>query len=92
MIKKDAQLINIIVRAILVEDGKVVVVKWQKPDHTPPAEAGLLIGGRVEYGEELTEALVREVKEETGVDVKIEKLLYTHQQIYVSRRTGTENQ
>ena len=90
MIKKDSQLINVIVRAILIEDGKLVVVKWGKTASELPAETGILIGGRVEYGEELTEALVREVKEETGVDVRVEKLLYTHQQIYVSRRTGTE--
>ncbi|MEM9773294.1 MAG: NUDIX domain-containing protein [Chloroflexota bacterium] len=90
MIKKESQLINIIVRAILIEAGKLVVVKWEKPALELPSETGILIGGRVEYGEELTEALVREVKEETGVDVKVEKLLYTHQQVFVSRRTGTE--
>lgn len=89
MIKEDHQLINIIVRAILIEDGKLVVVKW-KTEREPSGEMGLLIGGRVEYGEEFSEALIREVKEETGIDVKIERLVYTHQQVFVSRRTGIE--
>lgn len=32
-----------------------------------------LIGGRVEDGESFDEALVREIKEETGVDIKLEE-------------------
>lgn len=90
MIKAENQMINIVVRAILIEDGKLVVVKWDEPRNDPPGKIGILVGGRVEYGEELSEALIREVKEETGVDVQIEKLVYTYQQIYVSRRSGME--
>ena len=33
-----------------------------------------LIGGRVEEGESFDEGLVREIKEETGVEIKLEKL------------------
>ncbi len=90
MIKSENQMVNIVVRAILIEDNKLVVVKWDEPEHQPTGQMGILIGGRVEYGEELSEALIREVKEETGIDVKIEKLVYTCQRIYVSRRTGKE--
>ena len=32
-------------------------------------------GGQVEIGENLIEALIREIKEETGIDVKVEKLI-----------------
>lgn len=33
-------------------------------------------GGKLEYGEELTEGLKREIKEETGLTVKVKKILY----------------
>jgi 8-oxo-dGTP diphosphatase len=33
-------------------------------------------GGRVEEGEDLIQALIREVKEETGLDVEVGKLVF----------------
>lgn len=40
-------------------------------------------GGQVEIGENLIDALIREIKEETGIDVEVNKL------ICVSSNTGT---
>ncbi|MEM7803217.1 MAG: NUDIX domain-containing protein, partial [Chloroflexota bacterium] len=80
MIKKDDQHINICVRAIIIEDGQVVVCRW-KNDAGP----SFSIGGRVEYGESLVQALLREVKEETGTNATIDKLLYMHENVYTTR-------
>ena len=60
------------VTGILVEDDKILLVK-QKIN---PSRTWSLPGGRVEAGEQLEEAVIREVLEETGVKTKVEKLLY----------------
>lgn len=33
-------------------------------------------GGKIEFGEELETALIREIKEDTGLDVNVERILY----------------
>jgi ADP-ribose pyrophosphatase YjhB (NUDIX family) len=52
------------VSAAIVRDGKVLVVQRARP---PAGGLFSLPGGVVEIGETLTEALVREVREETGL-------------------------
>jgi len=53
-------------------DGSVVLVKRLSP---PFRDFYAIPGGFVEYGETIEEAAVREAKEETGLDVKIERLV-----------------
>jgi len=53
-------------------DGSVVLVKRLSP---PFRDFYPIPGGFVEYGETIEEAAVREAKEETGLDVKIERLV-----------------
>ena len=65
------------VAALLLEDGKVVVVRHRsagKPYH-------LLPGGGVDYRETLEAALMREVLEETGFVVRIGDLLFVNDTI-----------
>ena len=59
------------VGAILVENRKVVLVKRR---FEPKAGDWSLPAGFIEFGESLKEALLREVKEETNLDIRVGKL------------------
>jgi 8-oxo-dGTP pyrophosphatase MutT (NUDIX family) len=60
------------VRAVILQDGKLVVSRERRRG----VEHVLLPGGRVQEGESVSEALVREVREETGLDVVPKRLVY----------------
>jgi ADP-ribose pyrophosphatase YjhB (NUDIX family) len=63
---------NVKVRAVLIEDGQLVVTEERRPLRRHYA----LPGGRVSRWETAEEALVREVAEETGLTVDVDRLLY----------------
>jgi len=42
-------------------------------------------GGHIELGETMQDSVVREVKEEVGLDVSVERLLLTQEAIYTSQ-------
>lgn len=65
-------LFQIRVTGILVRGESVLLVKQRVNE----MRAWSLPGGRVEAGERLDEAIVREFFEETGFRVKVQKLLY----------------
>jgi mutator protein MutT len=60
------------VGAIIVEQGRVLLVKR---GHPPLAGEWSIPGGLLEVGETLREAAVREVREETGLEVEARDLL-----------------
>ncbi len=53
--------------------GKIVLIRRRNPPH-----GWALPGGFVDYGERLEDAAVREVKEETGLDVTLSRQLHTY--------------
>jgi len=56
------------VGAVVVKDGKALIVKRA---HEPRKGEWSLPGGRVELGEALVDAVRREIKEETGLDIVV---------------------
>ena len=57
---------------LIVKNNKILLIKRAIP---PFIGYWVLPGGHVEYGERVEEALVRELKEELGIGVKIKKLI-----------------
>ncbi|KAB2386305.1 NUDIX domain-containing protein [Actinomadura montaniterrae] len=60
------------VTAVIVEDGRILLLDQD----TGTGRSWSLPGGKVEHGETLSAALVREVREETGLEVVPGRLLY----------------
>ena len=71
--QKEAPSINSIVAAasavVTLEDGRIVLHKRRDNDHWS------LLGGGMKYGESISDTIVREVKEECGLDCVINKLV-----------------
>lgn len=60
------------VTGILLQDGHLLLVRQR----VSATRAWSLPGGRVEAGETLAEAMAREMREETGLEVAVGDLLY----------------
>lgn len=61
------------VAGILVEDDSILLLEQHHDDIDRP---WVLPGGTVEEHETLEQAMIREMKEETGLDIVVEHLLY----------------
>lgn len=59
---------EVCVGAVIIDDDCLLLIRR---GHGPAAGEWSVPGGRVEFGELMVEALVREVKEETGLDVAV---------------------
>lgn len=64
-----------VVKAVVVCGQRMLMLRRTQSD---PIGGGVweVPGGKLEFGEHLSDALVREVREETGLHVQPEKLLY----------------
>ena len=61
---------------VFVKDGKMLVDKSRRFD------GHIFLGGHIEVGENSRDAIIREAKEEMGIDVEIDKLICISENIY----------
>ena len=76
-------LINLRVGAIIQKDGKILLVGNRLcPDYL------YSVGGRIKFGETAEEAIVREVLEETGARLKVDRLGFVHENYFYGDMPG----
>ena len=74
MMKKNNKQITIFV-GVLIHEGKVLLTKRDEPECPEAHLKWELAGGKCDFEEVPSDAIVREFKEETGRVVKVKKLL-----------------
>jgi len=70
----------IVVAALIEKDGRFLL---EREVIESGKEYWLIPGGKVEYGETLTEALEREIKEETNLDIEVKEFIDFQEAIHV---------
>jgi len=73
---------NYRVGAIIIDNGEILMVKnsSDSPFYT--------VGGRVQFGETVHEAILREAYEETQVHLEIDRLAYIHENFFTMDSSG----
>ena len=69
-------LVNIRVGAIIMKEGKLLMAGNDREDYY------YTVGGRIQFGETAEEAVVREVFEETGVHMDVDRLGFVHENFF----------
>lgn len=76
-IKMEEGILNIRVGAIIMKDGQFLMVENDRFDHM------YSVGDRIKFGETAEEAVVREVYEETGIKMEVNKLGFIHENFFL---------
>lgn len=87
MIKEQAA---IVVAVIKNQEGKILVAKRKEPDIPEADGKWEFVGGHIEFLETPEDAVIRETKEESGLDVVIKRLLPKIYQNHWISKQGTE--
>ncbi|MHA6529599.1 NUDIX hydrolase [Paenibacillus sp. BAC0078] len=72
---RNSKSIVVAVKGVIVHKGKILLVQRAAEDSVG-AGSWECPGGKIEFGEGLETALVREIREETGLTVEVGALLY----------------
>lgn len=75
MKKVDKPEFRTVVKALITNNGKILIGKKEERDGHPISGEWHILGGHLEKGEEFEEAVKREVKEETGLDVDVHQIV-----------------
>ena len=67
--------IVVAVKGLIINDSRVLIVKRANDDEIGGG-TWECVGGKIEFGEDLETALTREIKEEVGLTITVEKILY----------------
>ena len=78
----DCGKLNVRVAALIKKGTKVLLEKGNGSPYY------VLPGGRVKFGERAEDAVVREMKEELGVNVSVIRCLYVHQNFFTLKPDG----
>ena len=78
-------MLNVRVAGIIIKDGKVLMVKNLRSDYI------YSLGGRLKFGESAREGVVREVEEETGIRLEIDRLGFIHENFFVGSTPSKMN-
>ena len=76
-VKMEEGILNIRVGAIIMKDDRFLMVENDRFDHL------YSVGGRIKFGETAEEAVVREVFEETGRKMEIDRLGFIHENFFL---------
>ena len=75
-LKCDDGFINIRVGAIILKDNRFLMTGNKREDYL------YSVGGRIKFGETAKEAVIREVFEETGVKMEVDRLGFVHENCF----------
>ena len=73
--KKPQKQFFIVKSLIINKDGKILLVKRDRKWHKEAHEKWEFPGGKIDFGETPEEACIREAKEESGIDIKVDHLI-----------------
>ena len=76
-VKTEDGVLNIRVGAIIMKGDRFLMVENDIFDHM------YSVGGRIKFGETAREAVIREVYEETGVKMEIDRLGFIHENFFL---------
>lgn len=76
---------------LVVKEGKILLVKRHEPEVTDAHMKWEFPGGKADFGETPEEAIVRELREEAGVVVKVKRLLPHIQTVYWDYTWGIQH-
>ncbi|MFB6469133.1 NUDIX domain-containing protein [Cytobacillus sp. Hz8] len=95
----NANQIIVVVKGVIFYKGKVLIVKRSLNDRVGGG-TWECVGGKLDFGEDLEDALKREIQEEVGIDVTVERVLFastfhtepTRQVVVITYLCQTQNE